>query len=55
MNSYLKTLKCFNRETWLFLISSALIGFSYIGIYVMIFNLYLLRLGYGPYLWEPIH
>ena len=47
MESYLQTLKRFNRETWLFLISSALIGFSYVGIYVMLFNLYLLRLGYG--------
>src|SRR5262245_56027104 len=48
MDSYLKTLKRFNRDVWLFLISAAMIGFSYTGIYVMLFNLYLLRLGYGP-------
>lgn len=48
MESYLKTLKRFNRDAWLFLISTALIGFSYMGIYIILFNLYLLRLGYGP-------
>src|SRR5262245_59082174 len=48
MESYLKTLKQFNRDTWLFLISTDLIGFSIVGIYVVLFYLYLLLLGYGP-------
>src|SRR5688572_15407486 len=48
MNSYLKTLKLFNRDTRLYLGSVALSGFGFVGIYTMLFNLYLLRLGYEP-------
>lgn len=48
MNNYLRTLKLFNRDTRLYLGSVALSGFGYVGIYIMLFNLYLLRLGYEP-------
>ena len=45
--TYLQTLRLFSRNTWLFLLVSVLTTISYVGIYVMLFNLYLLRLGYG--------
>jgi hypothetical protein len=46
--SYLQTVRLFNRNTRVLLAVSLLIGFCYFGIYTVIFNLYLLRLGYGP-------
>jgi MFS family permease len=46
--TYLQKLRLFSRDVRLYLISAALAGFSYFGIYVVLFNLYLLRLGYGP-------
>jgi MFS family permease len=45
--SYLQTLRLFSRNTQLFLLVNSLTTISYTGIYVMLFNLYLLRLGYG--------
>jgi MFS family permease len=48
MATYLKTISSFSRNARLLLFTSALIGFAYMGIYVMLFNLYLLRLGYEP-------
>jgi MFS family permease len=45
--SYLQTLHLFSRNTWLFLLVNSLTTISYVGIYVMLFNLYLLRLGFG--------
>lgn len=45
--SYLQTLRLFSRNTRLFLLVNSLTTISYLGIYVMLFNLYLLRLGYG--------
>ena len=46
--TYLKALRLFSRNVRLYLITSALLGFCWVGIYVVLFNLYLLRLGYGP-------
>ena len=38
-----------NRDTWLFLFAFGLVGFCLSnGIYSLLFNIYLLRLGYGP-------
>jgi MFS family permease len=45
--TYLQTLCLFSRNTRLFLLVNSLTTISYLGIYVMLFNLYLLRLGYG--------
>jgi MFS family permease len=47
VKSYLQTFHRFHRNTWLFLLVNALTTISYVGIYVMLFNLYLIRLGYG--------
>ena len=46
--TYLQKLRLFNRNVRLYIIAWALIGFGYLGIYTVLFNLYLLRLGYGP-------
>ena len=48
VTTYIHTLRLFNRDVRLYLISAALIGFTFLGIYAVLFNLYLLRLGYGP-------
>ena len=46
--TYLGTLRQINRNVRLFLVSIALLGFTVSGgIYPVLFNLYLLRLGYG--------
>ena len=47
MANYLSKLR-FNRDVWLVLITWALMGFAYTGVFLVLFNLYLLRLGYGP-------
>jgi predicted MFS family arabinose efflux permease len=44
--AYLKKLRLFNRDVRLYLVSSALVGLAWIGIFTVIFNLYLLRLDY---------
>lgn len=46
--TYLQTLGLFNRNIRLYLVSAFTIGFSYFGIFIVLFNLYLLRLGYSP-------
>ena len=46
--TYLQTLRGFSRDVRLYLINEALSGFCFFGIYSVLFNLYLLRLGYGP-------
>ena len=46
--TYIQKLRLFNRNVWLYLITWALMGFGYSGIFMVLFNLYLLRLGYGP-------
>lgn len=48
IGNYLRTLRLFNRNVRLYLVSGALIGFTTAGgIYGVLLNLYLLRLGYG--------
>ena len=47
VRTYFHTLRLFSREVRMYLLSSALIGFSYMGIGAVLLNLYLLRLGYG--------
>jgi len=46
--AYLQKLRLFNRDVRLYLLSGALASFAYRGIYGVLFNLYLLRLGHGP-------
>jgi len=47
--AYLQQLRSLNRDVRLFLFSSGTLGFTLLnGIFPVLFNLYLLRLGYGP-------
>jgi len=47
--AYLATLRTFQRNVWLYFIAIGLIGFTVDGgIYSVVFNLFLLRMGYGP-------
>jgi MFS family permease len=46
--SYLDQVRHFNRDVRLYLLSRTMVGFGYFGFYSVLFNLYLLRLGYGP-------
>ena len=46
--SYLHLLKDSSRNARLYFIATSLIGFTLEGVHVLLFNLYLLRLGYGP-------
>ena len=46
--TYLQKLRLFSRDVRLYLISAALVGFCWMGIYGVLLNLYLLRLGHGP-------
>lgn len=49
VTTYLSALRLFRRDVRLFLLTSFLIGFTIFGgIYTVLLNLYLLRLGYGP-------
>jgi MFS family permease len=48
MKSYFQALRLIRMDARLYLAASTLTTISYTGIYVLIFNLYLLRLGYGP-------
>ena len=45
--TYLQKLRLFNRDVRLFLITAAIFGFVWDGVRMVLFNLYLLRLGYG--------
>lgn len=47
LKTYLNALRLFSRNTWLLLLTATLTSFGYIGIYVVLFNLYLLRLNFG--------
>jgi MFS family permease len=47
MKKYFQQLRLISRDAWLCLVSWTVIGFAYFGIYLVLFNLYLLRLGYG--------
>ena len=46
--TYMQRLRGFSRDVRLFLVTSVLTGFCFIGVYLVLFNLYLVRLGYGP-------
>jgi MFS family permease len=46
--NYVQTLRLFGRNLRLFLVSAALVGLAWDGVRAVLFNLYLLRLGYGP-------
>lgn len=47
--TYLDVLRDFNRDVRLYLVTTMLIGLTVDGgVYTVLFNLYLLRLGYGP-------
>jgi MFS family permease len=54
-DTYRHSIQLFSRNTRLLLLTVILVGFSYLGIYVTLFNLYLLRLGYGPVFIGQIH
>jgi MFS family permease len=47
IDRYFQKLRLLNRDVRLCLVSWAVLGFAYFGIYLVLFNLYLLRLGYG--------
>lgn len=47
MRDYWNSLRLFNRNIRFFLVATAVHGFVYFGIYSLLLNLYLLRLGYG--------
>ena len=46
--TYLQRLRGFSRDVRLFLVTSLLTVFCFMGVYLVLFNLYLVRLGYGP-------
>lgn len=48
LTAYVSALGRFSHDVRMYLITSAMIGFSYMGIVAVLLNLYLLRLGYGP-------
>lgn len=48
MSGYLQKLRSINRDVRLYLLTATLTGFFSEGIRAVLFNLYLLRLGYGP-------
>ena len=48
-SAYIATLRTFPRNVWLYFTAISLIGFTVDGgIFSVVFNLFLLRLGYGP-------
>ena len=48
MSTYIKTIKQFDSNLRLFYTGTAIHGFVFSGVYALLLNLYLLRLGYGP-------
>ena len=53
-DQYLRTIRHFNRDIHLYLFASGLVGFClFSGIYSLLFNLYLLRLGYWSRIRRP--
>ena len=46
--SYLQRLRLIRREAWLAMSAMATYGLVQRGVFAVVFNLYLLRLGYGP-------
>ncbi len=47
VTSYVHALRLFSRNVRIFLLCSLLLGFAFFGVYAVLLNLYLLRLGYG--------
>lgn len=47
MNHYIQTWRGFNRNVRRLFFANAILGFVFFGIYALLLNLYLLRLGYG--------
>ena len=52
---YLRRVHLFSRDVRLYLASWAIAGFTRTGVYAVLFNLYVLRLGYGPEFIGLIH
>ncbi len=48
ITDYLSMLRLFSRDLRLFLVTAALVALAWDGVRTVAFNLYLLRLGYGP-------
>jgi hypothetical protein len=48
VSAYLRMLRLFSRDMRLFLAAEVLLGFTWNGVRVVLLNLYVLRLGYGP-------
>jgi cyanate permease len=48
ITDYLGMLRLFSRDLRLFLLTAALVALAWDGVRAVVFNLYLLRLGYGP-------
>ena len=48
VTTYLQSVRHFHRDVRLFLVSAALVALAWDGMLAVLFNLYLLRLGYGP-------
>jgi MFS family permease len=48
VTNYFHALRLFSRNVRIFILSALLLGFAFFGIYAVLLNLYLLRLGYGP-------
>jgi MFS family permease len=46
--AYMQAVRLIQRDAWKLMSVSVVVGFGYFGIYAVIFNLYLLRLGYSP-------
>jgi MFS family permease len=46
LSTYFRSVRLIKREAVLCLIAQASLGFSYFGVYAVLFNLYLIRLGY---------
>jgi MFS family permease len=47
-NTYAQKLHLFSRDVRLFLVTAVLVGFAWDGVRTVLYNLYLLRLGYTP-------
>jgi MFS family permease len=48
VTNYVHMLRLFSRDVRLFLVTAALVGLAWDGVRTVLFNLYVLRLGYGP-------
>ncbi len=48
VTNYLHMLRLFSRDVRLFLVTAVLVGLAWDGVRTVLFNLYVLRLGYGP-------